>query len=104
MVVCQPRFDAPAERAPCLVAEVLSDSTASIDQIEKLASYAQVSSVLVYLVISQSERRVVVHRRDGDTFHAIVLTSGARLELDCPAIGFAVDELYVGTRIGSVAL
>ncbi|HWL45742.1 MAG TPA: Uma2 family endonuclease [Ilumatobacter sp.] len=96
MVVCTPLLDAPADRSPCFVAEVLSDSTASVDNIEKLAAYTTLDSVLAYALVSQHERRVVLHRRYGDGFRAEVYSAGESFQLDCPLTTIAVDDLYSG--------
>lgn len=96
MVVCDSPQYAPSDRSPCFVAEVLSDSTAAIDQVEKLNAYAGIESVLAYAIVSQLEHRVTVHRRDGDVFHAEVYTAGQSFTLDCPAVAIEVDDLYAG--------
>lgn len=94
MVVCDPDLDAPGDRDPCFVAEVLSDSTAAVDQIEKHTAYTNVSSVLAYAIVSQHERRVVLHRRVGDVFHTEVHVAGESFTLECPPVTIAVDSLY----------
>lgn len=96
MVVCSPDHDSLSDREPCFVAEVLSDSTAAIDQFEKRTAYTNLPSVLAYALVSQSERRVVLHRRNGDTFHIETYTAGQSFTLDCPATTVAVDDLYLG--------
>ena len=98
MVVCDPLLDGAAERSPCLVVEVLSDSTAAIDQVEKLAAYERILSIKTYLIVSRSERRVIAHRRagEGDAFRAEVYQGGSAISLPCPAFELAVDEIYAG--------
>ncbi len=46
-----------------LIVEVLSDSTASTDRREKLASYQKLPSLRAYWIVSQSEQRVEVWSR-----------------------------------------
>jgi Uma2 family endonuclease len=48
-----------------LVVEVLSDSTMEIDRREKLAAYRKLPALRGYWIVSQTERRVEVHARDG---------------------------------------
>lgn len=96
MVVCEPLVEEPAERSPCLVVEVLSESTAAIDQIEKLAAYERIPSIEVYLVVSQSERRVIAHRRADNGLRAEVHLAGSLIRLPCPAIDLAVEDIYAG--------
>jgi len=96
MVACPGHPDAPGERGPCFVAEVLSDSTAAIDETEKFTAYTNVDSVRVYAIVSQHERRVTLHRRIGDEFVAEVYIAGTEFVLDCPSTTIAVDDLYAG--------
>ncbi|HWL44732.1 MAG TPA: Uma2 family endonuclease [Ilumatobacter sp.] len=96
MVVCSDDHDSLSDRTPCFVAEVLSDSTATIDQVEKFTAYTNIPSVLAYAVVSQSEHRVVVHRRVSSGFRAESYTAGQEFTLDCPPVTIAVDELYLG--------
>lgn len=96
MVVCSDDHDSTSDREPCFVAEVLSDSTAVIDQVEKYTAYTNLASLLAYALVSPSERRVVVHRRVGDRFTTETYTAGQPFTLDCPATTVTVDDLYLG--------
>ena len=49
---------------PCLVIEVLSPSTESIDRREKWLEYQNLSSLKEYVLVSQSEMKVEIYRRD----------------------------------------
>ncbi len=84
MVVCEPSVREAAETAPCLVIEVLSESTAAIDQIEKLAAYERLPTVEAYVIVGQAEPRVVVHRRDGDGFRAELYGPGESFPFGVP--------------------
>ena len=65
MVDCSPASDADRTvRAPCVVVEVTSPTTSTIDQREKLAAYRKIDSVRAYLIVEQSRRRVEHHWRD----------------------------------------
>ncbi len=68
MVACEPPdTDNPTCRTnPCLVAEVLSAYSESIDRHEKLLAYRGVSTVETYLIVHQDMRRVERHYRGGD--------------------------------------
>lgn len=57
--------DIQTER-PTLVAEVLSRSTATVDQREKLMAYRQIESLETYLIVHQDEPFVEYHWRDDD--------------------------------------
>jgi Uma2 family endonuclease len=50
-------------QAPCLVVEVLSDSTAAYDLGAKFAAYRQVPSLQEYLVVDINRRQLELFRR-----------------------------------------
>ena len=52
--------------APRLVVEVLRESTAGTDRREKMQAYRSLPSLLEYVLVSQDEPLVEVHRRNGD--------------------------------------
>ena len=51
---------------PCVIVEIESDSTVEIDHREKLLAYRGLDSVQAYLIVSQSEWRIVRHFRDAE--------------------------------------
>jgi Uma2 family endonuclease len=64
-VRCDPEDNDPRYIArPCVVVEVLSPSTESIDRREKAAAYRGIDSLLTYLIFSQDAMRVVRHWRE----------------------------------------
>jgi Uma2 family endonuclease len=67
IVACGPdQGGALIETAPCLLVEVLSDSTAAIDRREKLHAYKQIPSLRSYLIVHQPDGRIERHWRDAD--------------------------------------
>lgn len=65
MLTCDPADDHPLYKsAPCLVAEVLSPSTAATDTREKLAAYTRCASLRYYLMVDSESVRVRVLARD----------------------------------------
>jgi len=66
MVSCDEadRQRAQALRAPCLVVEVLSDSTAAFDRGAKFAAYRQLASLQEYLLVDIDRRHLEVFRRE----------------------------------------
>ena len=99
MVVCDPTDTDPRDKTrPCLLFEVSSPSTASIDHREKLLAYRGLDSLQAYAIIEQTSRSVIVHKRlpDGswwrDEYHG-----DGQLELPCPsAFTLTLDQIYVG--------
>ncbi|MTW22163.1 Uma2 family endonuclease [Allochromatium palmeri] len=77
---------------PCLLVEVLSNSTARIDRREKLLAYQTLPSLMEYLLVDQHQRRVEVYRRaQGWTLD--VLTEGT-VRLDCLDHEVPLDVIY----------
>jgi Uma2 family endonuclease len=84
-VVCDPADADPyVKRAPCIVVEVLSESTESTDRREKLSAYLALPSLRYCLLVSARTRQVeyYVRREDGE-FAMAELEDGERLELQC---------------------
>jgi Uma2 family endonuclease len=103
-VTCSPRdlaVDAPAYylEAPCLLAEVLSDSTARIDRREKLLAYQQLESLNDYLLIDQDKREVEHYRRGADGWVRDILGPGDTLVLPALGLELSVDQIYEDSRI-----
>jgi Uma2 family endonuclease len=78
---------------PCLIVEVLSESTERIDRREKLLAYQTLPSMKEYLLVSQNIRCVEIYRRSND-WGAEYVTTGA-LRLECLDADLALDEIYV---------
>ena len=105
-VVCgQPERDPDDDHAivnPTVVVEVLSDSTAGLDRIEKFAAYRRLASLREYVLVSQRERRVEVYRRrENRRWQLDEHLTGDRLRLESLAIEIAVNDLYVD-RVGII--
>lgn len=83
-------------RKPTVVAEVLSPSTQHIDRREKSLNYFREGSIEEYLVLSQEERRAVIHRRGERWELESVAGAGAILELRSLGISVPLDEVYDG--------
>ena len=84
-VVCDPSdTDAYVKRHPCLLAEVLSPSTQTIDLREKWLAYRVIPGLAYYLVVSADRRRVQVHRRGpGGDWEVALLGPDETLEIRC---------------------
>jgi len=77
---------------PCLIVEVLSDSTERIDRREKLLAYQTLPSLQEYLLVAQNARRVEVYRRMND-WKAEYFDAG-EIRLDCLESSVSVDAIY----------
>ncbi len=83
--------------APCLIAEVTSPTTKSIDRREKLIAYRTLPSLRDYLLIAQDKRCVEHYQRQesGHWLHQVYETNG-EIALHCPPLHclISLDELY----------
>ena len=98
LVVCDEEDNHPlVKRKPCLIVEVLSDSTEAIDRGEKLGNYRLFESLQAYLLVNQHLNRIEMYRRHEDGFWRYeVYEAGQSLQLPCLGLELAVDKLYQG--------
>jgi Uma2 family endonuclease len=78
---------------PCLVVEVLSKFTASIDKGEKLDIYQRIASIKQYVIVDQAQRKVEVYTRQGDKWIYQTLESG-QFDVPCLETMMTLDEVY----------
>jgi Uma2 family endonuclease len=83
-------LDTPrVKRRPCIIVEVLSESTQSIDRSEKLRNYRTIPSLEQYVMLSQNEplADVYLKQANGTWQHDIL---EAQAVLNFPSIGFSL--------------
>jgi Uma2 family endonuclease len=83
--------------APCLLVEVTSPSTSSVDRREKLLAYQSVAELRDYLIVSADERYVERYRRDpeeGWWYHE--LREEATVNLPYLNLALTLDDVYEG--------
>jgi len=72
------------KEAPCLIAEVLSPSTAAVDTREKLHAYRGIETLRYYVVVDSDRVSIAYHLRGDDGgWLAANLDPGERLEIVC---------------------
>ncbi len=96
MAVCDQNDDDPLIKTrPCVIAEVLSDSTRAIDLREKLMFYRQLESLGTYLIIEQNERKVYHHWRDDEQLWWSETIADTRpLAIPCLGIEITLADIY----------
>lgn len=100
MVTCDPRPQSvtsndSAVDTPRLVVEILSGSTEATDRREKLLAYRNLPSMLEYVLISQDEALIEIHRRQGDIgWQIITLTPGDPVELSSLELSTDFSAVY----------
>ena len=98
MLTCAEGDDHPQYKtSPCVVAEVLSPSTAQIDRREKWLAYRGISSLTAYLLVDADCRHAEYYLRQADGAWALGrLEEGEVLPLACAGltIPLSLDDLY----------
>ncbi len=84
---------------PVLIAEVLSPSTAQYDRGTKLPDYCEIPSVREILLVSSTERRVELWRRDGPRWTVERLIGEAELRLEVIDAAIPLAAVYAGTAV-----
>lgn len=92
-VTCEEESDSYANTSPCLIIEVLSDSTAYKDRTEKLAAYRLFVSLQEYVLCSQDTPHIEVYQRDTE-WKREIYTAGQSLMLKSVGLDVAVDDVY----------
>jgi Uma2 family endonuclease len=101
MVVCDRTDNDPyVKQKPCLLVEVLSPSTAMLDRREKLFNYKQLESLQEYVLVSQSEVKVDLYRRDSDGGWLVQsLGVGDTLHLQSIDLAIALSDIYEDVKL-----
>jgi Uma2 family endonuclease len=79
-------------QAPCMIIEVLSESTERIDRREKMLAYQALPSLQEYVLVAQDYRQVEIYRRRNEWQPEIV--NEGQFHLDCLDLIVAIDEVY----------
>jgi Uma2 family endonuclease len=87
--------DALTAKAPVLVAEVLSPSTAKADLGDKAADYLQLSSLATYLVLAQDEIKAWVYHRDGQFPPGPQVFAGPEATISVPTLGIDLPLMTI---------
>lgn len=96
LVTCdeRDRFNKKQKNYPCLIIEVLSESTESKDRGVKFANYQTIQSLQEYVLISQWEQRVEVFRRSEKFWVLQTYTTGESVELQSINLQISMDAIY----------
>jgi len=98
MVCCDPSETATHYREhPCLLVEVLSETTRGNDLREKLMAYTRIDSLQAYLVLEQDRPEAILFRRDDQWTAEVFKDLNDRLELPCgDALAVTLQDIYAG--------
>ncbi len=83
---------------PCLIIEILSKSTATIDRREKLIAYQSIPSVREYCLIAQNTYRVERYHRLNETelWYLTVYEKGDSVQFSCVDYSLSMANIYAG--------
>ncbi|WP_262508070.1 Uma2 family endonuclease [Spirosoma aerolatum] len=88
--------------SPCLLIEVISDSTQSKDFHDKRPHYTKLPSLLYYLLVSQIDYRVEVFERNVDFWkYQVIEGIDAIAELSLLQISLSLKAVYEGITLDS---
>jgi Uma2 family endonuclease len=85
---------------PCVIVEVLSDSTEAFDRGHKFAMYRACPTVQEYVLVATKYQAVEVYRRTSEGWTSIQFYEpGDEIELTSLDIHFPMDDIYRGAGI-----
>jgi Uma2 family endonuclease len=91
------------EDEPCLLVEILSPNTESIDRREKLLAYRRIPTLRSYLIASQTEPMVERHFRDDNGDWRTEILEEGRFPVPCPpGANLSLADIYRGVQIPGV--
>lgn len=97
MVSCRPEDRTEqVVRNPKLVVEILSKSTQHIDRREKAMVYQRVESIEEYVLIAQSQPKVIVQRRAENWRPMVYTEAAAPVEFRSIGLSVPLEQIYRG--------
>lgn len=105
-VTCDDRDKATAQYItyPCLIVEVLSDSTEACDRGGKFRMYRQNPVLQDYLLVSSTKIEVdLYHKNDAGDWIILNYQAGDTIELKSIDLSFAIEQLYRGLTLSPAA-
>lgn len=96
-VTCDPRDNSSPQYItyPCLIVEVLSDSTEAYDRGKKFEKYRQNPNLVDYVLASSDEMAVdIYHKNDAGEWVILSYRKGDRVELKSIGLSVAIEAFY----------
>ncbi|MCX8049636.1 MAG: Uma2 family endonuclease [Methylohalobius sp.] len=94
MVSCEPVISRYYREHPCLIAEVLSPSTAKADTQDKWRDYQKLEGLAEYVLIAQECMDVRVYRRSQSGWDLAIYTDGTLIELTSVGLKIPIERIY----------
>jgi len=87
---------------PCLIIEVLSESTEAKDRGKKFAHYQKIETLQEYVLVSQWEQRIEVFRRTNSKLWLLqTFTQGQIIELESINLQIPISTIYEGVELAT---
>ncbi|MEM1171081.1 MAG: Uma2 family endonuclease [Cyanobacteria bacterium P01_H01_bin.35] len=103
MVTCDARDQALPnhKKYPCLIVEVLSESTEAFDRGDKFINYQQLPTLQEYVLINQKRQRLECFRRNAEGLWVLhAYTQGSEIHLASIDFRTNIDNLYEDVIFG----
>ena len=100
-VSCAPGTDPYLLENPCLLVEMLSNSTEHMDRGVKLNEYLKLPSLERYVLIDQAARFVTLYWRDPSGWRVEILEESGEFEIPCLETSITLDQIYAGLEFAS---
>lgn len=103
MVTCDARDKALPnhKKYPCLIIEVLSESTEAFDRGDKFANYQQLPTLQEYVLINQKRQRLECFRRNAEGLWVLhTYTQDSEIHLASIDFRSSIDSLYEDVTFG----
>jgi Uma2 family endonuclease len=80
---------------PCLIVEVLSDSTEAYDRGKKFEKYRRNPNLIDYVLVSSDEMAIdIYHKNDAGDWLILSYRAGDRVELKSIGLSLAIEQFY----------
>jgi len=94
MVVCGPPADAYYETDPCVLVEVVSQSTSRNDRLEKRFAYLGLPSLRLYLLVDSRKRKVTGYYRTASGWEERAFEEDDPVSVPCVDTALSFEQLY----------
>lgn len=84
---------------PCLIVEVLSQTTQVLDRGQKLSDYTALPSLQGYLMVDTATRAARLYTRQGEGWDEQYIEDIGVLRLPCVDVALTLDDVYEGTSL-----
>jgi Uma2 family endonuclease len=95
-VSCNPGEDPRFLENPCLIVEILSDSTEHTDFGKKLDEYTRLPSLQRYVLVASDSKLIVVYRREKDRWTVESLEFEGEFDVPCLDTTVTLEQIYAG--------